>query len=80
MDKLYEIRTVVVPDAVDNLKTVKLGSNLIANYPNVRYKLIKFRHYGVRENFSSTREPDDTYMKLLRDTALKAGVKDVLIV
>lgn len=80
MDKLYEIRTVVVPDAVDNLKTVKLGSNLIANYPNVRYKLIKFRHYGVRENFSSTREPDDAYMKLLRDTALNAGVRDVLIV
>lgn len=80
MDKLYEIRTVVVPDVVDNLKTVKLGSSLIAAYPNVRYKLIKFRHYGVRENFASTREPDDDYMQALRETALNAGVRDVLIV
>ncbi len=80
MDKLYEIRTVVVPEVVDNLKTVKLGSSLIANYPNVRYKLIKFRHYGVRKNFASTREPDDAYMQMLREAALSAGVKDVLVV
>lgn len=80
MDKLYEIRTVVVPDVVDNLKTVELGSSLIADYPNVRYKLIKFRHYGVRENFASAREPDDDYMQTLRETALRAGVKDVLVV
>ena len=30
MGKLYEIRTVVVPDAVDNLRTIELGSSLIA--------------------------------------------------
>lgn len=41
MGKLYEIRTVVVPDAVDNLRTIELGSSLIAPYPQVRYKLIK---------------------------------------
>lgn len=77
--KLYEIRTVVVPGAVDNLETVRLGSRLIADYPEVRYKLIKFRHYGVRENFAGTREPEDGYMDELKMQAVSAGVRDVVV-
>lgn len=77
--KLYEIRTVVVPEVVDNFKTVELGSSLIADYPEVRYKLIKFRHYGVRENFQATKEPSDEMMEELRQLAVSMGVKDIVV-
>lgn len=79
LGKLYEIRTVVVPGVVDNLKTVELGSRLIVSYPEVRYKLIKFRHYGVRENFSMTKEPEQEVMEGLKERALALGVKEVVI-
>lgn len=80
MGKLYEIRTVVVPDIVDNKKTVELGSQLIAAYPNIRYKLIKFRRYGVRKQFSDIREPSDEMMEELRQTARDLGVENVVLV
>lgn len=79
MGKLYEIRTVVVPGVVDNRKTVEVGSRLIAHYPEVRYKLIKFRHYGVRENFAATPEPSDEMMNELRMIAANCGVKEIVI-
>lgn len=77
--KLYEIRTVVVPGIVDNRKTVEVGSRLIADYPEVRYKLIKFRHYGVRKDFSATPEPSDEMMNELRMIAEVSGVRDIVI-
>lgn len=77
LGKLYEIRTVVIPEVVDNLRTVELGCSLIAAYPKVRYKLIKFRHYGVRENFAMTKEPSDEMMKELEERAKALGVRDV---
>lgn len=79
MGKLYEIRTVVVPGVVDNLRTVELGSSLIAPYPEVRYKLIKFRHYGVRKNFAATKEPSDTMMEELKERAVALGVKEIVV-
>lgn len=78
--KVYEIRTVVVPDIVDNRKTVEQGSRLIAAYPEIRYKLIKFRHYGVRKNFAAMQEPSDELMNELRMAAMAGGVKEVVIV
>lgn len=79
MGKLYEIRTVVVPGVVDNLRTVELGSSLIAPYPEVRYKLIKFRHYGVRKNFAATKEPSDGMMEELKERAVALGVKEIVV-
>ena len=79
MGKLYEIRTVVVPDAVDNLRTIELGSSLIAPYPQVRYKLIKFRHYGVRPSFSATKEPSDEMMEKLKERVKELGIKEIVV-
>lgn len=79
LGKLYEIRTVVVPEAVDNLRTIELGSRLIAPYPEIRYKLIKFRHYGVRKNFAAAKEPSDEMMEELKARAGQLGVKEVVL-
>lgn len=79
LGKLYEIRTVVVPEMVNNHQTVALGSSLIAAYPEVRYRLIQFRHYGVRKEFQGIREPYEEEMEELRGLAMENGVKDVVI-
>lgn len=79
MGKLYEIRTVVVPGAADNRKTVELGSSLIRSYPQIRYKLIQFRPYGVRDSFSKTPQPTREMMEELKELALSAGVKEVIV-
>ncbi len=79
LGKLYEIRTVVVPGVVDNRRTVELGSSLIAACPEVRYKLIKFRHIGVREEYLTIPEPSDQEMEELGDLARKNGVREIVI-
>ncbi len=48
INKLYEIRTVIVPDLLDNEKNVFEISKLIASLDsNIRYKLIKYRPMGL---------------------------------
>lgn len=80
MDKLFEIRTVVVPGLLDNEKIVDMGSKLIAPYKNVRYKLIKFRPFGVREgNIKDTVITEDM-MQHLSEVAKKNRVDDIVII
>lgn len=80
MGKLYEIRTVVAPGIADNKKTIELGSSLIAAYPEVRYKLIRFRPYGVRAPYDrDIKEPTEEMMEELRQIAVTAGVKEVVV-
>lgn len=79
LGKLYEIRTVVVPELADSRAAVRLGAELIAAFPDVRYKLIRFRPYGVREEYASMRTPSDALMEELQSLALEAGVKNVII-
>lgn len=58
-EKLYEIRTVLCPSIMDMEKTVALGCSLIADDPTVRYKLIRYRENGVKEENRWLRPPTD---------------------
>lgn len=81
LDKLYEIRTVVVPKLLDNKKTVYMGSKLLASInPNIIYKLIKYRPLGVREELISSSVPTNDYMEELKEIAISNGCKNVIIV
>ncbi|MCX7903145.1 MAG: YjjW family glycine radical enzyme activase [Caloramator sp.] len=78
--KLYEARTVVVPDVLDNVSNVDNVSRMIAKIDDkIRYKLIKFRPLGVRKEFSKIKIPSDDLMAKLKDIALKNGCKNVII-
>lgn len=49
-NKLYEVRTVIFPDKdEDNKETIKYVSNIIKD--KCDYKLIRYRPYGVREEY-----------------------------
>lgn len=80
INKLYEVRTVIVPDILDNYYNVDNISKLIASLnPNIRYKLIKYRPIGVREGLYSY-IPDDELMEKLFNIASKNGCKNVILI
>lgn len=79
LDKLYEVRTVVVPDFLPNEETVDQVSRVIREFPGCRYKIIKFRRFGVRGEWENHRSPDDAYMAHLESIARKNGVQDVVL-
>ena len=81
MDKIYEIRTVVVPGVLDNKRTVDEGSKLLAKVnPDIQYKLIKYRPMGVRKSLLDTVSPTTDYMKELEAIVHSNGVMNTLIV
>lgn len=77
-DKLFEVRTVIVPEFLSNDVTVREVSKLIKN-TNIRYKLIKYRHHGVRENIDF-QSPKEKYMKELEQIAKDIGVEETIII
>ncbi|MDO4438904.1 MAG: YjjW family glycine radical enzyme activase [Eubacteriales bacterium] len=78
INKLYEVRTVVIPDYLDNEETVTEVSKVLKNYPDIRYKLIKFRPWGVRPAMNVS-VPSDEYMNRLKKLAMDIGVSEVVI-
>ena len=81
-NKLYEVRTVCMPNMhEDNLSTA-LG--VVSNLdPNIRYKLIKYRPFGVREEglqkLGNTITTDEE-IHLLKVACEEHGAKNVIIV
>lgn len=81
MNKLYEIRTVIVPEVLNNKYTVDKVSELIGSIDgNIRYKIIKYRPLGVRQGLIESYVPQDDYMEELKKIAIDNGCNDVIIV
>lgn len=79
-NKIYEVRTVIVPELLNNIENVKKTSTLIARYnPKIRYKLIKFRPSGVL-NSENMKQPDDMYIEKLKNIAEQSMCENVIIV
>lgn len=83
IDKLFEIRTVTI-NGMNNQQTVdnitKMLSKYIKQGHNIKYKIIKYRKYGVREQFNNFIAPDDEEMEKLKNLAIENGFKDVVII
>ncbi|WIF94902.1 YjjW family glycine radical enzyme activase [Caminicella sporogenes] len=79
--KLYEVRTVIVPEILDNYFNVDNISKFIALInPYIRYKIIKYRPVGVRMDLIKSYVPSDDIMNELSDIAYKNGCKNVIVV
>lgn len=79
LDKLEEVRTVILGSVVNSYETVNYVSKLIAQYNNqVPYKLIQFRKHGVLEEGKLLEIPAESTMQSLKKLALNNGVKSVL--
>ena len=80
-NKLYEVRTVIVPGLLDNKRNVDKISRLIASLnPDIRYKLIKYRPIGVIESMKNVPVPTDEEMTELKELAAGNGCMDILTV
>ena len=82
LGKLYEIRTVVIK-GMNNMQTVDEITRLLSPYldtENIKYKIIKYRSIGVREEFSNYIAPDEEEMEKLKEIAIKNGFSQVIIV
>ena len=81
LNKIYEIRTVIVPEVLDNYNNVDKISRLIVSLnPNIRYKLIKYRQIGTRNEMINSYTPKDETMKELVDLATSNGCKNIVVV
>jgi len=79
--KLYEIRIVIVPEILDNERNVREISKIIAKYSTkIRFKLIKYRPLGVRNELIQSYIPNDEMMKNLQEIAENNGCENVIIV
>lgn len=80
IEKLFEVRTVVVSKNLNNKLTVENVSKSIGE-KNIRYKIIKYRHFGVREEKKEKLySPSDKELEELAKLAEKNGVKNTLII
>lgn len=81
MGKLFEIRTVIVPGLFDIENTIIKAGELLRPYHSihpVRYKLISYRPFGVREEYRTYQSPSKEYMEQLEELAHKSGFDDVV--
>lgn len=79
INKLYEVRTVIVPEVLNNNYNVEMTSKLIASLDSsIRYKLIKYRPMGVRKELIDSHIPSDEMMEQLTDLAVCNGCKEVV--
>lgn len=79
--KLEEVRTVVIPNAMDPEETIcGVCEVLRGPAPDTRYKIIKYRPMGVREPYRSTLEsPTDDYMRSLEKMAWNMGILNTVL-
>ena len=81
--KLYEIRTVVVRELFDPVKVIESIAAYLCFYTDIgklRYKLIAYRPFGVREQYQTYESPDVSYMEQLRNIAIQVGFQEVIII
>lgn len=81
IDKLYEVRTVIVPDVLNNKRNVDETSKLIVSLnPDIRYKIIKYRPIGVRLDIIKSHTPEASLMEELKNIAEGNGCRNVVVV
>lgn len=81
LNKIYEIRTVIVPDVLNNHYNVDKISKLIASLnPDIRYKLIKYRQIGVRRQIINSYSPNEKIMKELGEIVSLNGCRNIVVV
>ncbi|MBQ0070601.1 MAG: radical SAM protein, partial [Spirochaetales bacterium] len=78
--KLFEVRTVLVPNAMDMEATVRLGASLIENHPEVRYKLISYRDNGVRSEYLGLRGPTNEELETCLQILQHHQIQDVVVI
>lgn len=74
------MRSVIVANRLNNRFTVENVAKIIAD-KDIRYKIIKYRHFGVRESMKKNLlSPTNTELEELEKLAKKNGAKNTLVI
>ncbi len=78
--QIYEIRTVIIPDLIDDVKNIREISRFIAQIDKtIQLKLITYRQLGVRDDLLKSKSPTKKYMLNLKSIAKAQGLENVII-
>jgi pyruvate formate lyase activating enzyme len=83
LNKVYEVRTVIVLNYLDIENTLTKVAEILKDYPGVIYKLIKIHTYGLNEKqklYVRDSIPSEDYINLLSNKIKEIGVKKVEII
>ena len=83
LNKVYEVRTVIVLNYLDVENTLSKVAEILKDYPEVTYKLIKMHTYGLsdkQKEYIKDCIPGDDYMNVLSNKVKEIGVKKVEII
>lgn len=81
--KLYEVRTVIVPDLFDGKDTIIKTGKLLKPYlkiRDIRYKIIAYRPMGVRKEYANYKVPEQEYLQSLAHLLAKEGFQNIIII
>lgn len=78
--KLFEVRTVVVPELYDCRHTIIETGKLLADYQPIRYKIIAYRPMGVREKYRIYSVPSQELLEEYAKELYALNWKDVVII
>jgi pyruvate formate lyase activating enzyme len=80
LDKVHEVRSVIIKDYMDAENTVFQVANILKEYPEVTYKLIKVHGNGlkqVQKDKIKEHVPEQEYMYKLAELAREIGVNKI---
>lgn len=79
-NKMFEVRT-VINSMINAEETVVKTAMILKKYPDVRYKLIAYRHFGVKEEFKSKLlpAPAEKDLKYLKEKVRNIGEIEVIL-
>lgn len=83
IDKVYEVRTVIILNYMDALSTIERVGNILKNYPEVIYKLIRVHPEGLTDaqrEMVESNIPSREYMDFLRERLYELGVSKVEVI
>lgn len=83
LDKVYEVRTVLIEELMDLDNTVDTVANIVKEFPEVIYKLIRVHTEGLREDQKEKikdKIPSQARMKEVEERVKAIGVKKVEII
>jgi pyruvate formate lyase activating enzyme len=83
INKVYEVRTVIVLNYLDIENTISKVAEIIKDYPEVIYKLIKVHSYGLSDKhkgYIKDSIPSEDYINVLCNKVKEIGVKKVEII
>ncbi|MCR5319947.1 MAG: YjjW family glycine radical enzyme activase [Lachnospiraceae bacterium] len=78
--KLFEVRTVVVPELFDCEHTIVETGKLLASYQPIRYKIIAYRPFGVREEYRHYTSPTEEELSVFAKELRALGWSDIVLI